>query len=188
MTFTVTADGPLEPGRTLARYHLWGEDPATPVGTNSVCRVLRAADRLHVYEVTWHGGPDHTRLEVAVHGADGDDILSAVRREVSQLFGLDADLPGFYAVAKADRGLRDLVGPLYGLRPSLSPSPLEMLVGSVCAQQVNLTFAFTTRARLVRRYGRPVRLNGRTLYAFPDAAALARARPSNLRRLKVSGR
>ncbi len=90
MTFTVTADGPLEPGRTLARYHLWGEDPATPVGTNSVCRVLRAADRLHAYEVTWHGGPDHTRLEVAVHGADGDDILSAVRREVSQLFGLDA--------------------------------------------------------------------------------------------------
>jgi DNA-3-methyladenine glycosylase II len=188
MTFTVTAEGPLEPGTTLARYHLWGEDPATPVGMNSVCRVLRVDDRLQAYEVTWHGGPDHTRLEVAVPGAAGDDVLSAVRREVGQLFGLDADLPGFYAVAKADRGLRALVAPLYGLRPSLSPSPLEMLVGSVCAQQVNLRFAFTTRARLVRRYGRPVSLNGRTLYAFPDAAALARARISTLRRMQFSGR
>jgi len=61
-------------------------------------------------------------------------------------------------------------------------------VGSVCAQQVNLTFAFTTRARLVRRYGRPVGLNGRTLYAFPNADALARARVSTLRRMQFSGR
>ncbi len=188
MTFTVTAEGPLDAGKTLARYHLWGEDPATPVSANSLCRVLRSGDRLYPYAVTWQGGPDDTRLEVAVPGADGAAVLSAVRREVEQIFGLGADLPGFYAMAKSDPGLRDLVEPLYGLRPSLSPSPLEMLVGSVCAQQVNLTFAFTTRARLVRRYGMSVSLNGRTLYAFPDAAALARARVSTLRRMQFSGR
>src|SRR5207245_6841934 len=34
----------------------------------------------------------------------------------------------------------------------------------------------------------PVSLNGRTLYAFPDAAALARARISTLRRMQLSGR
>lgn len=188
MTFTVTVDGPLDVGKTLARYHLWGEDPATAIRTNSVGRVLRSGDRLFAYQVTWRGHPDDVQLEVTVPGVSDVAVVAAVRREVGQLFGLDADLLGFYAMAKADPSLRGLVEPLHGLRPSLSPSPLEMLVGSVCAQQVNLTFAFTTRARLVRHYGDPVSLAGHTLYAFPHAVALARARLATLRRMQFSGR
>jgi DNA-3-methyladenine glycosylase II len=91
-------------------------------------------------------------------------------------------------MAKGDRVLAQLVPPLYGMRPTLAPTPLEMLVGSVCAQQVNLAFAFATRARIVRRYGEPVTIGGETLYAFPDAAVLARARRAGLRRVKLSSR
>lgn len=188
MTFTVTVEGPLDAGKTLARYHLWGEDPATAIRTNSVCRVLRSGDRLFAYQVSWRGHPDEVQLEVTVPDVSDAAVVAAVRREVEQLFGLGADLLGFYALAKADPSLRGLVEPLYGLRPTLSPSPLEMLVGSVCAQQVNLTFAFTTRARLVRHYGDPVTLDGHTLYAFPHAVALARARVTTLRRMQFSGR
>lgn len=188
MTLTLTFDGPLDAGHTLARYHLWGEDLATPMRRGRLCRVLRAGERLYGYEVRWRGGPDDARLEVHVPGARAAQVLEAVRREVERLFGLGADLRGFYAMAKADRGLRDLVEPLYGLRPSLSPAPLEMLVGSICAQQVNLPFAFATRARLVRRYGRPLRVGGVTVYAFPAAAALAAARPRDLRAMQFSAR
>ncbi len=188
MTITLTPDDPLDAGKTLARYRLWGEDPATPMTARTVRRVLHADDGLHGYAVTWRGGPDEARLEIRVPGVRDPRVLGAVRREVERLFGLEADLPGFYAIAKADRGLRELVEPLYGLRPSLSPAPLEMLVGSVCAQQVNLAFAFATRARLVRRYGTPVRVDDRTVYAFPDAAVLARARVSDLRRMQFSER
>ena len=188
MVFTLTPDGPLHAGKTLTRYHLWGEDPATPMNAHSLCRVLRAGGRLYGYEVTWRGGPDDTRLRVSIPGARDAQIVKAVRREVEQIFGLAADLPGFYRIAKADPALRDLVPPLYGLRPSLAPSPLEMLVGAVCAQQVNLTFALATRARLVRRYGMPVTVAGRTVYAFPAAVDLARARAADLRRLQFSAR
>src|SRR5206468_4299335 len=65
---------------------------------------------------------------------------------------------------------------------------LEMLVGAITAQQVNLAFAFACRARLVRRYGNAVRLAGETVWAFPDAAALARSSVRGLRALKFSGR
>jgi DNA-3-methyladenine glycosylase II len=63
-----------------------------------------------------------------------------------------------------------------------------MLVGSVCAQQVNLTFAFTVRARLVRRYGEPILAGGQALYAFPEAPVLARARVADLRRMQLTTR
>ena len=91
-------------------------------------------------------------------------------------------------MAKADPALAPLVEPLYGMRPTLSPTPLEMLVGSITAQQVNLSFAFACRARLVRRYGTPVRSGRAEVWAFPDAAALAGARVRELRALKYSTR
>jgi DNA-3-methyladenine glycosylase II len=91
-------------------------------------------------------------------------------------------------MAKADRALAPLVEHLYGLRPTLAPTPLEMLVGSITAQQVNLSFAFACRARLVRRWGTPVAVPGGEVYAFPDAAALAGARVRELRALKYSTR
>jgi DNA-3-methyladenine glycosylase II len=63
-----------------------------------------------------------------------------------------------------------------------------MLVGAITAQQVNLTFAFTTRARLVRRFGRPVEVDGEAVYAFPPAETLARAKVADLRRMQFSTR
>src|SRR5205814_1271541 len=100
-------------------------------------------------------------------------VERAVTVEVRRLCGLDFDLAGFYRVAKADAALAPLVEPLYGLRPTLSPTPLEMLIGSISAQQVNLSFAFACRARLVRRWGTPVDTPGGVVYAFPAARARA---------------
>jgi len=108
--------------------------------------------------------------------------------EVRRLLGLDLDLAGFYRMAKADPALATLIEPLYGLRPTLSPTPFEMLVGSITAQQVNLSFAFACRARLVRRFGTPVKVGRDTVWAFPDPARLAAARVREMRALKYSTR
>ncbi|MGH7355661.1 MAG: DNA-3-methyladenine glycosylase family protein [Candidatus Rokuibacteriota bacterium] len=188
MKITLAPDGPLDAGATLARYRLWGEDPANQIDGDVLRRVLRLADRLVPYEIRWRGLTDDTRLTVEAPGAQGRAVEAALTAEVRRLFGLDFDLPGFYRMAKGEPALARLVEPLYGLRPTLAPTGLEMLVGGITAQQVNLSFAFACRARLVRRFGAPVRFAGRTLWAFPDAAALARARVKGLRALKYSTR
>jgi DNA-3-methyladenine glycosylase II len=188
MKIALVADGPLDAAATLARYHLWGEDPANRLDGDVFRRILRLGGRLLPYEVRWSGTADDGRLSITVPGADGDDVARAVTAEVRRIFGLDFDLAGFYRMAKGDRALAPLVAPLYGLRPTLAPTPLEMLVGSITAQQVNLSFAFACRARLVRRWGTPVRVAGADLYAFPEAAALAGARLRELRALKYSTR
>lgn len=188
MKIALAADGPLDAAATLARYHLWGEDPANRLDGDVFRRILRVDGRLLPYEVRWAGGIDDARLRVTVPDATGAGVERAVTAEVRRIFGLDFDLAGFYRMAKGDRALAPLVEALYGLRPTLAPTPFEMLVGSITAQQVNLSFAFACRARLVRRWGTAVPVPGGELYAFPDAAALAGARVRELRALKYSTR
>jgi DNA-3-methyladenine glycosylase II len=188
MKIPLVADGPLDAAATLARYHLWGEDPANRLDGDVFRRIVRVDGRLLPYEVRWSGAVDDTRLDVVIPDAAGRSVERTVTTEVRRVFGLDFDLPGFYRMAKADRALAPLVERLYGLRPTLAPTPLEMLVGSITAQQVNLSFAFACRARLVRRWGTAVRVGGGDVYAFPDAAALAGARVRELRALKYSTR
>jgi DNA-3-methyladenine glycosylase II len=188
MNLALTCDGPLDVPATLARYRIWGEDPTTRVEDDVLRRVCRAGGALVPYEVRWSGPVEEVRLAVRVPGARRAAVGEAVAAEVRRLFGLDFDLPGFYRMAKADPALAPLVGPLYGLRPTLAPAPLEMLVGSITAQQVNLSFAFACRARLVRRYGTAVACGEAEVWAFPDATALAGARVRDLRALKYSTR
>jgi DNA-3-methyladenine glycosylase II len=188
MNVSLTSDGPLDVAATLARYRLWGEDPANRVDDEVFRRVLRRDGALVPYEVRWRGPVEDVRLTIDIPGPRSESMRRAAVAEVRRLFGLDFDLPGFYRMAKADAALAPLVEPLYGMRPTLAPTPLEMLVGSITAQQVNLSFAFACRARLVRRYGTPVRCDGTDLWAFPDAAALAGARVREMRALKYSTR
>jgi len=188
MRIVLHSDGPLDVNATLARYHIWGEDPVNVVNGDIFRRVLRHDGRLLPYEVRWSGPLADVRLAIDVPGARSGAVLDAVVFEVRRLFGLDFDLPGFYRMAKADPVLAQLVEPLHGMRPTLAPTALEMLVGSITAQQVNLSFAFACRARLVRRYGDPVRTGGTTVWAFPEARSLAAARVRELRALKYSTR
>jgi DNA-3-methyladenine glycosylase II len=188
MNVTLASDGPLDATATLARYQIWGEDPANRVDGDVFRRVLRAGEVLVPYEVRWSGPIDDVRLTIHIAGARSAAVADGAAGEVRRLFGLDFDLPGFYRMAKADTALAGLVEPLYGMRPTLAPTPLEMLVGAITAQQINLSFAFACRARLVRRYGTPVRVGGAPVWAFPDAAVLARARVRELLALKYSTR
>jgi DNA-3-methyladenine glycosylase II len=188
MDASLVVSGPLDMPPTLSRFSLWGEDPANQLCDGVFRRAIRVDGRWHGYELTWAGGPDETRLRVSIPGARGGRVLEACVAQVRRICALDLDVASFYGAAAEDAALGGLIPRLYGLRPTLSPEPFEMLVGSVCAQQVNLPFAFAVRARLVRRFGTPVRLAGRTVYAFPEPAMLARAEVGELRRLQLTVR
>jgi 3-methyladenine DNA glycosylase/8-oxoguanine DNA glycosylase len=180
--------GPLDLARTLSRFQRWGEDPVNRLSDGVFRRAVRVGARWHGYELRWTGGAADTRVIVAVPGARSPRVLAAAVAEARRICGADLDLEAFYRAAKEDPVLGELAPRLHGLRPTLMPEPFEMLVGAICAQQVNLTFAFALRAALVRRYGTVIRVGGETVYAFPEPAALARARVRELRRMKFSGR
>lgn len=187
MDIRLAVDGPLDVDATLARFRLWGDDPANRLSADTFRRVLRHEGRLVPYGVRWRGPVDAVELEVTA--ADGGPAVApAIVREVRHVFGLDVDLPGFYRMAEGDAVLAPLTRSLHGLRPTLAPTGFEMLVSAILAQQVNLTFAAACRARLVVRHGTPVSTGSDTLYAFPEPSVLARLTVRQLRALKLSTR
>lgn len=188
MKTEIRVEGCLDVPRTLQRFHLWGEDPANRLSPDVFRRAVKVAGRWRGYEVRWRGSVDGARLLVSTPGERSARVLEAAAAEVARICGLGLDVDGFYRVAEEDPVLGLLVPRLRGLRPTLAPQPFEMLVGSVCAQQVNLPFAFTVKARLVRRFGTAVEVGGQTVYGFPEAERLARARVSELRRMQLTTR
>ncbi len=179
---------PLDFDRTLERYRLWGVDPANVWHGGAFYRLARGAERLVPFRLEASGSPSRPTVRVTFAGADTTAIRATLRREAGRVLGLEWDLAGFYARAGADPVLAPLVPRLYGLRPSVAPDPFEMLVGAITAQQVNLTFAFTVRARLVRHFGEPVAFDGVTVYAFPSPAILAGADVATLRAMQLTTR
>src|SRR5437867_2272071 len=188
MKTEIRVNGPLDVPRTLERYRVWGEDPVNRLRPGVFVRAMRVAGAWHGYELRWSGTVDATRLLVSTPRNRSTRVLEAAVDEVGRICGLGLDVEAFYAAAKEDPVLGSLVPRLWGLRPTLSPHPLEMLIGSVCAQQINLAFAFTVKGRLVRRFGVAVDLAGQTVYGFPEAAELARAHVDELRRLQLTTR
>lgn len=188
MKTEIRVEGFLDVPRTLQRFHRFGDDPANRLSPGVFRRAVKVAGRWRGYEVRWTGSVEGARLLVSTPGERSARVLEAAADEVARICGLDLDLEGFYRVAEQDPVLGLLVPRLRGLRPTLAPQPVEMLVGSVCAQQVNLSFAFAVKARLVRRFGTAVEVGGHTVYGFPEAERLARARVSELRRMQLTNR
>jgi DNA-3-methyladenine glycosylase II len=188
MKTEIRVNGPLDVRRTLDRYRIWGEDPVNRLVGGAFLRAVRVGGRWRGYELRWTGHVDAERLQVSTPGDRSTRVLEAAVDDVGRICGLGLDVESFYTIAKGDPVLGSLVPRLWGLRPTLSPQPFEMLIGSVCAQQISLSFAFTVKARLVRRFGTPVDVAGQTVYGFPDAERIAHARVGELRRLQLTTR
>src|SRR3989442_1036569 len=85
MNIVLAPDGPLHAGATLARYRLWGEDPANRLADGALLRVLRRHGRLVPYEVRPTGSVDDARLMVRIARARDAATGEAVAAEVRQM-------------------------------------------------------------------------------------------------------
>src|SRR5262249_61258596 len=130
-----------DPGATLSRYRIWGEDPVNRLSGDVFRRVVRWKSRLVPYEVRWQGSVDEPKLLVRVVGERAVGATDAAVSEVRRLFGLDFDLPGFYRLAKGDPALASLVEPLYRSRHTLAPTASEIRLGSLTPLQPSRAFS-----------------------------------------------
>lgn len=118
-------------------------------------------------------------------------IPTAVQREeavafVREWLDLDTRLEEFYALSVADTVLQPVTERFRGLRLVGVPSLLEALCWTVIGQQINLSFAYILKKRLVETYGEELVHEGRRFMLFPSAERLAAAPPEELQALKFS--
>jgi DNA-3-methyladenine glycosylase II len=100
-------------------------------------------------------------------------IRAEVARYVKEWFDLDRDIRHFYSMAKEDPLLSPAIDSFYGLRIIGIPDLFEALCWGILGQQINLTFAYTLKRRLVEKLGRSVVHDGITYWVFPSPEDIA---------------
>jgi DNA-3-methyladenine glycosylase II len=189
MQFSLHPKGPFNLDLTLQRFRLFGVDAAHAYVDGVYQRVIDVAGRLWVYALHSEGAADDSVIQVQIRGGRAQGRQrTAVEAEIQRSLSLDIDLEPFYRWAEADPILAQLIVRCYGMRPLRAPTLFEALVTAISAQQVNLTFATTTRSRLITRFGRSVSIDGRIFYGFPTPQSLADASVQELRNMQFSWR
>jgi DNA-3-methyladenine glycosylase II len=189
MEFSIQPKGPFDLDLTLQRYRLFGDDAAHVYADGVYQRVIEIDGRLWVYALRGDGSVAEPQIQVQILGGRAQARhRSIVEEEVRRSLSLDIDLEAFYLWAGADPTLVQVVARGYGMRPPRAPSLFEALVTAISAQQVNLTFATTTRSRLIKRFGPSVTIDGQRFYGFPVPESLAEAPLQELRDMQFSWR
>jgi DNA-3-methyladenine glycosylase II len=139
----------------------------------------------------WYEGGVHrvvggreVRIEATPGGVDVEPLDEQTEPVARAIVGADFELDPFYAWARDDGVLRELVPRLFGLRPPLAPDPYEAIVSAISAQQVSLFAAFAIRNRMVERFG----VRGVHAYEFPTLERMAQASEEQLTELGFSRR
>lgn len=189
MEFSIRPQGPCDLDLTLQRYRLFGDDAAHAYVDGVYQRVIDIDGRLWVYVLRGAGSVADPVIQVQIVGGLAQARhRGTVEDEVQHSLSLDIDLEPFYHWADADPILARVIARCYGMRPPRAPTLFEALVTSISAQQVNLTFATTTRSRLIKRFGPSVIIDGKRLYGFPTPESLAEASLQDLRDMQFSWR
>jgi DNA-3-methyladenine glycosylase II len=107
---------------------------------------------------------------------------------VENWFDLNHDLSSFYSAVSEDSLLQPLVEKYYGLRMIGIPDLFEALTWAIIGQQINLTFAYTLKQRLVESFGKKLELHDNEFRVYPSPEIIANLQISDLRQLQFTTR
>jgi DNA-3-methyladenine glycosylase II len=109
-----------------------------------------------------------------------------IRNYISSWLDLERDMRPFYELLGRDKRLAYMCETFRGLRLIGIVDLFEALSWSIIGQQINLTFAFRLKRRLVEKYGERLDFEGEAYYLFPTYTALAGATVEELREMQFS--
>jgi len=132
-------------------------------------------------EVQGAGTVDEPHLELSMIGErlDAPTVERAIRT-VGRVLNLDLPLDEFYAAVSGDPVMAELCRRYRGYKPILAASLHEAVVWAIIGQQINQSFAYRLRRRLVELAGKRMTYEGRDYFAFPTCEALASLEPEEL--------
>lgn len=125
-----------------------------------------------------------TVYDEAVTKRDSENI----KQYIENWFDLKRNLQPFYSMAENDPILRPIVEKYKGYRIVGIPNLFEAFTWAILGQQINVTFAYKLKKRLIETYGSTLRYNDVKLATFPTAKKIASLTVANLRQLQISQR
>lgn len=121
-------------------------------------------------------------VEILLGSADKDVLTS----HISEWFDLERDIQPFYTLLASEPSMAYMTEQYHGLRLVSITDMFEAICWSIIGQQINLTFAYKLKRRLVELFGNRIVYQGESHYIFPEAEVLAQIQPEELRALQFS--
>lgn len=103
-----------------------------------------------------------------------NQVKDVVCQYVRHWFDLETNLLPFYELAQKDPLLQKPVSQFFGLRNMGIPDLFEAIAWGILGQQINLTYAYTLKRRLVEGFGEYVEFEGKQYWLFPKPEAIAK--------------
>lgn len=150
-----------------------------------ITKLLVLENEVALFDLSYSEGALHIEFP---HQSPSQQGKQAVVRYVTDWFDLETDLQPFYAMAARDPVLREVVEHHAGLRIMGMPDLFEAFVWAITGQQINLTFAYTLKRRLIEQFGTSHLVGGIEYWAFPSADTIASLQVEQLKKLQFSGR
>jgi len=137
-------------------------------------RVVSVAGTPVLFQVRETGTVEAPGLELTLHAAVPltDTLIEAATDRVRFFLSLDDDLTPFYELGGRDPVFSDVLDRLYGYHPLKVLTPFEAACWALIQQRTPNSFAHKTMARLAEGFGGRLERDGRTFYAFPEAAQM----------------
>ncbi|MDN3581841.1 DNA-3-methyladenine glycosylase family protein [Mucilaginibacter flavus] len=119
-------------------------------------------------------------------GTKSTATINHVHQFVADWFDLETDLTPFYKLLLANQPLAYMAQSFKGLRFVGMPDIFESLAWGIIGQQINLSFAYKLKRRLVETYGTSLLYGDGKYWIFPTPAKLSGLQPDDLRQLQFS--
>jgi DNA-3-methyladenine glycosylase II len=150
---------------------------------NTVVKALEIEGKLYLLRI----GDSGAGLKIDIlEGEYTPALKQAIGKFIDEWFDLGRDLQPFYRLLEKQKKLAYMTETYQGLRLIGIPDLFEALCWSIIGQQINLTFAYRLKRRLVEYYGKAISYNGKNYHLFPEPSALAKADISVLRDMQYS--
>jgi len=115
-----------------------------------------------------------------------EETIVYIKQYLAEWFDLENNLENYYAIVSSSGKLNYMSTAFYGLRLIGIPDLFEAIVWCIIGQQINLTFAYKIKRRLVEEYGRCVVYQGDTYYVFPSLQDFIAVNPQDLLKIQLS--
>lgn len=139
---------------------------------------LDIENEVFLIQVFWK--KEKLRVEI-LKGELSTSAKRIISNYILEWFDVKQDLTDFNKMCKKDKLLKNICKQNQGLRLIGVPSFLEAISWAIIGQQINLTFAYSLKKRLVENFGQKIQFEGKDFYLFPTAKIIAKLTEDDLR-------
>lgn len=152
-------------------------------------RVIRFNNIPVMLTIRVDGGINHPLGRVYWNYPEGGRVAGEdIRKIAGRMVSAELDLKPFYKIARKSERFGKIIKKFHGLKPLLTPTVFESTAWAIMGQQVNLQFASTLKKRVVKKFGRILKINGDEYSVFPAPDDFTGAKNRDLLMLQFSRR